>query len=91
VILSRSGRLAQLVEHLLYTQVAAGSSPAPPIARPDRRTKIGSIYHEDPLALRSRALAHRPRRVSTCAPSSRDRRARRPRRSAPTAPFQVQK
>jgi hypothetical protein len=25
------GRLAQLVERLLYTQVAAGSSPAPPI------------------------------------------------------------
>jgi hypothetical protein len=41
------GRLAQLVEHLLYTQVAAGSSPAPPIAKPDRRTKIGSIYYED--------------------------------------------
>jgi hypothetical protein len=28
------GRLAQLVERLPYTQVAAGSSPAPPIARP---------------------------------------------------------
>ena len=27
----RPGRLAQLVERLLYTQVAAGSSPAPPI------------------------------------------------------------
>jgi hypothetical protein len=26
----RRGRLAQLVERLLYTQVAAGSSPAPP-------------------------------------------------------------
>lgn len=28
-----SGRLAQLVEHLLYTQEVAGSSPAPPIRR----------------------------------------------------------
>ena len=27
----RPGRLAQLVEYLPYTQVAAGSSPAPPI------------------------------------------------------------
>ena len=29
--LPRFGRLAQLVERLLYTQVVAGSSPAPPI------------------------------------------------------------
>jgi hypothetical protein len=31
VILPRAGRLAQLVERLPYTQVAAGSSPAPPM------------------------------------------------------------
>jgi len=36
------GRLAQLVERLLYTQVAAGSSPAPPI--PGRMVeRVGSL------------------------------------------------
>ena len=36
------GRLAQLVERLPYTQVAAGSSPAPPICRPgDMRNPHG--------------------------------------------------
>ena len=33
-IRGRPGRLAQLVERLPYTQVAAGSSPAPPISSP---------------------------------------------------------
>jgi len=40
VILWEFGRLAQLVERLLYTQVVAGSSPAPPIAQP--RSESGS-------------------------------------------------
>ena len=47
------GRLAQLVERLLYTQVAAGSSPAPPmeespaqVRRPKTRQQpSGRCYH----------------------------------------------
>src|SRR5262245_49744531 len=39
---STQGRLAQLVERLLYTQVAGGSSPSPPIW-PARRCGLGLV------------------------------------------------
>ena len=38
----RAGRLAQLVEHLLYTQGVAGSSPAPPMADPAANRQLGT-------------------------------------------------
>ena len=40
------GRLAQLVERLPYTQVAAGSSPAPPISTPlPMRKRLETVGH----------------------------------------------
>src|SRR5439155_20393827 len=50
-----AGRLAQLVERLLYTQVAAGSSPAPPIRVCGR---FGDLEQESDQARRARSRAH---------------------------------
>src|SRR6478609_3120370 len=52
------GRLAQLVERLPYTQVAAGSSPAPPISTPlPMRKRFETVGQpcEEPRILRNRA------------------------------------
>ena len=57
-IRGRRGRLAQLVERLLYTQVAAGSSPAPPIQTPlPMRMRVEAVGKacEEPWDLRNRA------------------------------------
>jgi hypothetical protein len=48
LLLAPQGRLAQLVERLLYTQVAAGSSPAPPIKR---KAPLMGAFHQMGRAL----------------------------------------
>src|SRR5690606_20041151 len=43
---SRGGRLAQLVEHLVYTERVGGSSPSPPTKVPQDRRKRASPLPE---------------------------------------------
>jgi hypothetical protein len=63
------GRLAQLVERLLYTQVAAGSSPAPPIEGAVAAVREPSEPTPEEAVALARNLRHFSRRwkmVSSC-------------------------
>ena len=58
--LAADGRLAQLVERLPYTQVAAGSSPAPPIM-----TRIRTRYRHGTVCQDSRGCPRLRQRATT--------------------------
>src|SRR5579871_2953632 len=51
MVQQHEGRLAQLVEHLVYTEVAGGSSPSPPTIAGMYTTKTLSIENVGDLSL----------------------------------------
>ena len=48
-ILGGPGRLAQLVEHLVYTEGVGGSSPSPPTLPAEQKSQSGDFCSREPL------------------------------------------
>ena len=59
----KAGRLAQLVEHLVYTERVGGSSPSPPTIFPDKQMAGGHLPGKIPSDSEGEPL--RPKALDT--------------------------